>query len=380
VHLFWPGRVEATSRTLPTSQHQRYTCKGRIKVVTEEQQVAAKVPPSSRPAAGPVAGVVGVLLRFPESSIAVVAIVIAVVFQLKNAGFLTSLVPVLLSGTALYGLIALGEAMLMITGEIDLSAAKVYSTTPFIAYYLTQAHFPYGLAIILALAGASLIGMVNGIITVRFGVPSLIATLGMLFLLNGLTLTGSHSEPVVTPSAEPINTFLGEGQQQPIGGLATYGGFIWLMIFMVVLTIVLRRTRFGMHTISVGSNLLAAKEIGIRTQRVKIANFMIMGFLAGLNGLIESTASGSTDPSAGDNSLTLYGIAAAVIGGTSLFGGSGTLVGSVIGAFVIASLLYGLPLIGAQATESDIIVGIAIVIAIILNILVNNWRERRARV
>ena len=348
-------------------------------MVTKQQNVAAEAPPSRRPANGAAAGIFGALLRFPESSIAVVAIVIAVIFQLKNAGFLTSLVPVLLSGTALYGLIAIGEAMLMITGEIDLSAAKVYSTTPFIVYFLTQINVPYGLAILLGLIGAALIGMVNGIITVRFKVPSLIATLGMLFLLNGLTLTLSRSEPVATPHAEPFNTFFGEGQQLPIGGLATYAGFIWLILIMVGLTIVLRRTRFGMHTISVGSNLLAAREIGIRANRIKIANFMIMGLLAGLSGLIESVAAGSTDPSAGDNSLTLYGIAAAVIGGTSLFGGSGTMVGAVIGAFVISSLLYGLPLVGAQATESDIIVGIAIVIAIILNITLNNWRERRAR-
>jgi len=317
-------------------------------------------------------------LQVPEASIAAVAIVIAVVFQLLNPGFLTSLVPVLAASTALYGLIAIGEAMLMITGEIDLSAAKIYSTTPFIAYYLTQAGLPYGAAIVLALVGAALIGMLNGIITVRFGVPSLISTLGMLFLLNGLTLTVSRSQPVTTPVGEPFNTFLGLGQQQPIGGPATYAGFIWMLLALVALTVVLRRTRFGMHTISVGSSLLASREIGIRTQRVKIANFMIMGFLAGLNGIIESVSSNSTDPSAGDNSLTLYGIAAAVIGGTSLFGGSGTLIGAVIGAFVIAALNNGLPLVGAQATAVDIIVGIAIVGAIILNIWLGNLRRRRS--
>jgi simple sugar transport system permease protein len=348
-------------------------------VAIKQSNIAAEAPPTRTPAGSAVRGIAGTLLRFPESSIAVVAIVIAIVFQLRNAGFLTSLVPVLLSSTALYGLISIGEVMLMITGEIDLSAAKVYSTTPFIAYYLTLIHVPYPIAIVLALAGAALIGMINGIITVRFGVPSLIATLGMLFLLDGVTLTVAHSEPVVTPAAEPVNTFLGLGQQQPIGGLATYAGFLWLALFTVILTMVLRRTRFGMHTISVGSNLLAAREIGIRTNRVKIANFMIMGFLAGFNGIIESVASGSTDPSAGDNILTLYGIAAAVIGGTSLFGGSGTLVGAVIGSFVISSLLNGLPLIGAQATESEIILGIAIIVAIVLNILLGNWRARRAR-
>jgi simple sugar transport system permease protein len=108
---------------------------------------------------------------------------------------------------------------------------------------------------------------------------------------------------------------------------------------------------------------------------VKIANFMIMGFLAGFNGITESIISGSTDPSAGDNTLTLYGIAAAVIGGTSLFGGSGTMIGAVIGAYVIAALLNGLPLIGAQATEASIILGIAIVAAILLNILLNRLRN-----
>jgi simple sugar transport system permease protein len=346
-------------------------------VVSKQTDIARGATAEPTPRA--LRGVVGGLLRFPESSIAAVAIAIAIVFQLRNPGFLTSLVPVLLAATSLYGLTALGETMLMITGEIDLSAAKIYSTTPFIAYYLTQAGVPYGLAVILALASGALIGLVNGFITVRLGVPSLIATLGMLFFLNGITLTVSHSEPVVTPHVEPVNTFLGEGQQQPIGGPATYAGFIWLILCMVVLLILLRRTRFGMHTISVGSNLLAAREIGIRTDWVKMANFMIMGFLASLNGIIESVTSGSTDPSAGDNTLTLYGIAAAVIGGTSLFGGSGTVVGAVIGSFVIASLINGLSLVGAQATYSDIIVGVAIVAAIVLNIYLTKLRVRRAK-
>ena len=101
----------------------------------------------------------------------------------------------------------------MITGEIDLSAAKIYSTTPFIVLYLTQAGVPFGLSILLGLAGAALIGMINGIITVRFGVPSLIATLGMLFLLNGLTLTISRSQPVPTPIARAVQYLLRQGQQ-----------------------------------------------------------------------------------------------------------------------------------------------------------------------
>ncbi len=317
------------------------------------------------------------LTRLPEAGIVVVAIVVALIFELLNGAFLSSEVPVLLAGTAQYGLIAVGEAMLMITGEIDLSAAKVYSTTPFIAYYFTLIGIPFPVAIFLGLAGAGIIGWVNGIITVRFGVPSLITTLGMLFLLNGATLTVSHSQPVRTPQSA-INLFLGAGQQASSSGIAGIAGFLWLLAIVIVLAVVLRRTRFGLHTIAVGSNLLAAREIGIRTQRTKITNFVIMGVLAGFAGIIESCASGSIDPSAGDNTLTLYGIAAAVIGGTSLFGGSGTVIGAMIGAFVVSSLINGLPLVGAQAGFADVPLGFAIVAAMILNIKLNALRSRHS--
>lgn len=317
------------------------------------------------------------LARIPEAGIIIVAIAVALIFEFMNSAFLSSEVPVLLAGTAQYGLIAVGEAMLMITGEIDLSAAKVYSTTPFIAYYFTLVGVPFPGAIVLGLVGAGVIGWVNGVITVRFGVPSLITTLGMLFFLNGATLTASHSQPVRTPQSA-INIFLGAGQQVSSSGVAGMAGFLWLLLIVIVLAIVLRRTRFGLHTIAVGSNLLAAREIGIRTQRTKIANFVIIGVLAGFAGIIESCASGSIDPSAGDNTITLYAIAAAVIGGTSLFGGTGTVIGAMIGAFVVSSLLNGLPLIGAQAGFADVPLGAAIVIAMLLNIRLNALRSKHS--
>ena len=303
---------------------------------------------------------------------------IALIFEILNGAFLTSEVPVLLGSTAQYGMLAVGEAMLMITGEIDLSAAKIYSTAPFIAYFFSHLGVPFALAIPLALVGAGLIGLLNGFITVRLGVPSLIATLGMLFLLNGATLTLTHSQPVHTPDSF-VNIALGSGQQSA-SGLGAYAAFGWLIAVVFAFTVVLRRTRFGLHTISVGSNLLAAREIGIRTEKTKILNFVIMGVLAGFAGIIEACASGSIDPSAGDNTLTLYAIAAAVIGGTSLFGGSGTVLGALIGAFVVSSLNNGLPLVGAQAGFADVPLGIAIVVAMVLNIKIFGVgvRNRRA--
>ncbi len=336
---------------------------------------AAAEPRSS--GGGGVGGIVRVASRYPETGIFAVAIIVAIVFQILNGAFLTSEVPVLLASTAQYGLLAVGEAMLMITGEIDLSAAKVYSTVPFLAYWAWDAGLIWPVAILVALLGGAIIGAINGFITVRLGVPSLIATLGMLFLLNGITLTASHSQPVGTPKGW-VDTVLGSGQLH-VGTLSGYAPFGWLLFAVFVLTVVLRRTRFGLHTIAVGSNMLASREIGIKTSKTKILNFVIMGLLAGFAGIVESCASGSIDPSAGDNTLTLYAIAAAVIGGTSLFGGSGTIIGALLGAFVVSSLNNGLPLVGAQAGFSDIPLGLAIIAAMVLNIRLRALSQTSSR-
>ncbi len=147
----------------------------------------------------------------------------------------------------------------------------------------------------------------------------------------------------------------------------------------LILTLVLARTVFGLHVVSTGSNLLAAREIGVRTDRIKIAAFMICGGLAALTGLITATVTGSAAPDTGGSTLTLLAIAAAVIGGTALTGGSGTVIGALIGAFVISCLNSGLVLLGAQATESNIYLGLAILAAMILNVQLDAVRVRRNR-
>jgi simple sugar transport system permease protein len=140
---------------------------------------------------------------------------------------------------------------------------------------------------------------------------------------------------------------------------------------------VLNRTTFGLHTIATGSNIIGAREIGVRTDRIKVYNFMIAGGLAAFAGIVNTIQFSSADPQAGSPFLTLQAIAAAVIGGTSLLGGSGTAIGSLIGAFVVATLNNGLVMVGAQATVSDIYLGAAILLAMILNIQVNRLRARR---
>jgi simple sugar transport system permease protein len=229
------------------------------------------------------------------------------------------------------------------------------------------------------------VGLVNGLITVKLRIPSLITTLGTFFLLTGITVSFAHSQPIRMPVQQPFNLIFGQNRFGPLDSLFSWDGLtgftpiLWTLAVVLILTLVLARTVFGLHVVSTGSNLLAAREIGVRTDRIKTATFMISGGLAALTGVITATISGSAAPDAGGSNLTLLAIAAAVIGGTSLLGGSGTVIGGLIGAFVIACLNNGLVLLGVQATASNIYLGAAILAAMILNVQLDAMRVRRKR-
>jgi simple sugar transport system permease protein len=327
------------------------------------------------------------IARYREASIAAVAVLLVVYIQINNSVFLSSpLMSVVLRDTARIGLISVGIVLVMITGEIDLSVGATFAMAP---YVMIRMNTDWGwslwvtapIAILLGVA----VGFVNGCITVKLRIPALITTLGTFFLLTGITVSFAHSQPIRMPVDQPFNLVFGQNRFGPLDSLFSWDGLtgftpiLWTFAIVLILTLVLSRTVFGLHVISTGSNLLAAREIGVRTDRMKIAAFMILGGLASLTGLITATVSGSAAPDAGGSNLTLLAIAAAVIGGTALTGGSGTVIGALIGAFVIACLNNGLVLLGAQATESNIYLGAAIIAAMILNVQVDAVRVRRKR-
>lgn len=328
-----------------------------------------------------------IVARHREASIAGVAALLVAYIQISNSVFLTSpLMSVVLRDTARIGMISIGIVLVMITGEIDLSVGATYAMAP---YAMIRMSTDWGwslwvsapIAIVLGIT----VGFLNGFVTVKLRIPALITTLGTFFLLTGLTVSFAHSQPIRMPVQQPFNVIFGQNRFGPLDslfsrdGLTGFTPIIWTLAFALVLTLVLARTVFGLHVISTGSNLLAAREIGVRTDRMKIAAFMILGGLAALTGLITATISGSAAPDAGGSNLTLLAIAAAVIGGTALTGGSGTVIGALIGAFVISCLNNGLVLLGAQATESNIYLGAAIIMAMILNVQVDAVRVRRKR-
>jgi len=303
----------------------------------------------------------GRFLRWKEASILLVALILVGYFEYANQDFL-------LTGASLQNLsqfiapvaiITCGEIMLMIGGEIDLSAGMVFALAPFILYFANDAGLPVLPAALLGLIAAGLVGLVNGVVTVLLRVPSFVTTLGTLFLVNGLTLTISAGTPVSPPDAPIFAAVMGNWG---------YSEISWAVGLVVVMHIVLRHTRWGLHTIAAGANPVGAREAGIHVNRLKIGNFVVMGVLAGLTGILEGFRISSFDPQAGGNQIMFLAVAAGVIGGTPLAGGSGTVIGGLIGATVLGVLSDGFTLIGINAFTFNIILGAAILAAMLFNI------------
>jgi simple sugar transport system permease protein len=245
----------------------------------------------------------------------------------------------------------------------------VFTLAPFLMHYLIDYYGMYPiLAIVVAVLAGAAIGLVNGAVTVLLRVPSFVTTLGTLFLVQGITLTTSHAYPAeIPPAAEGLAPWFGK---------ADWSELIWCLLIVALFHLVLIRTRWGLHTVAVGGNLLGASEAGIKVARIKIGNFMVTGALAAFAGILEAFRTSTIDPSSGGTGAMFTAVSAAVIGGTALAGGSGTVIGSLLGALVLAELQNGFNLIGISANPFNIILGLAILISMILN--VHLARLRRA--
>ena len=335
------------------------------------------------------------VLSLREGSIIIVTLLVAIYFALDTSTFLTtSSFKTLLPFFAPFAILAVGEVFVMILGEIDLSIGATYLLAPLIYYKLAVAGIPPVPSVLLALACCMVVGFVNGFLTAVVGISSFVTTLGMLFTLEGLTLIISHGQPVSLPDAQVttstvnvphvingahivltetvnhVSTFakvLGEGK---------YSELIWALVIVVVGQIVLTFTRWGLYTVAVGSNKLAASEAGVRVRLVMIRNFVLCSAAAGFVGILEAVRASQLEPDvAGANELLLKGIAAAVIGGTLLAGGSGTVVGALVGALFLGILNDGLILKGVNADYQLFYLGLAIILALTINVYVHRVRR-----
>jgi len=334
-------------------------------------------------------------LSLREGSIIVVTIIVAIYFSANTSTFFTGEnFKTLLPYFAPLALLGAGEVFVMILGEIDLSIGGMYMFAPIVFYKLDNAGLGLVASAIIALLICMVVGAANGAFVAFAGVSSFVATLGMLFTFEGLSLLLAHGTPVATPGAQVTQTevkvhhvvnghsiLLGEkvnhiGTFAKIFGGGVYSELIWAVVIVVVLQAVLTFTRWGLYTVAIGSNKLGAAEAGVKVKLVTIRNFVLCASLGGLVGLLEAVRSQTIQPDpSGPNELLLIAIAGAVIGGTLLTGGSGTVIGAFIGALFLGILKDGLILQGVNANYLLFYTGLAIVIAMTANVYVGRVRR-----
>ena len=259
--------------------------------------------------------------------------------------------------------IAIGEVLLLVLAEIDLSAGQVFLFCPWVMYWMHQDGLPLVLAILIALAAVSLVGAINGLITVRLNVPSFVTTLAMNFILYGVVLVASNNLQASPIPLSGENSFIAQFM-----GVWKWSEILWVIALTIILTVLLTRTRFGVRIVATGGNLVGAAEAGVPTRRVKVWCFVICSFVAGLVGIIDSIKYGTLDPGNFGVDYILYAVGACVIGGTALTGGRGTVVGAFIGAILLGVLQDGLTVIGVSTNDFFIYVGVVIIIAMALNV------------
>jgi simple sugar transport system permease protein len=312
-------------------------------------------------------------LTLREGSVIVITVVTAVYFAVTLDRFgTTDNFKTLLPYFAPVAILAAGEVYLMINGEIDLSIGAVYLFAPFMFYEINNAGVPLIAALVLALVACMVVGLINGLFTAVVGINSFIATLGMLLALEGLTLIISHAQPVETPGTKvaEVTTFA------RFFGAGTYSELIWALAIVIVLQVVLTFTRWGLYTVAVGGNRLGAAEAGVKVRLVIIRNFILCSMCAAIVGVLEAVRTSSVQPDpAGANDVLFDGISAAVIGGTLLAGGSGTVVGALIGALFLGILRDGLIIKGVNADYLSFYLGLAIIIAMAANTYVGRVRK-----
>ena len=314
------------------------------------------------------------LIAKPEFGPLVLLVLELVVFWSINHAFLSALnVSNTLAFTVELGLIALAMTLLMTSGEFDLSVGSIFGFAPVVMWTLfNQGVVSLEIAFAIALIMAALIGWVNGWFVTRLKIPSFLVTLGMLLVVRGTALFVTDGFPQRTWSAadQPLARILvGEFF---IGPFRVYMSLFWFVGAAVILWYVLTQTKSGNWIQASGGNPGAARARGVNVNRTKVVLFMLSATLAAFAGIISSIRTSAANPNSGTG-YELEVIAMVVIGGTALTGGRGSIVGTVLGVFILRVMRNGIVLIGVPGLAYNIFIG-----AIILGMMALHYGlERR---
>lgn len=305
-------------------------------------------------------------------ALTLVAVALFIFFSLTTETFLTSnSLFNMIRNVARAGIVAVGMSYLLIAGEIDLSVGSVFGfLTVVLGVLVARNGVDLWLSALAVLVLGALIGLVNGLIRTKLGIPSFIVTLAMLTAYRSLAITVSEQRPWNGP---------GSGFFYDITGGTFLAGIPWQIVWMVVIMalggFILSRSRFGYHVYATGGNLEAARSSGINTDRVKILCFMLTSALCGFIALLLFGDLNIAAPITGTG-FELSVIGAVIVGGVALTGGRGTIYGVFIGAVIIAMISSGLVLLGLSQHFGDIATGVLIVTVGTLDLLVRRAASR----
>ena len=313
-----------------------------------------------------------IYLEKPELAGIALLVVLIFLFQIKSDGVFLGLENLrgILGLLPEMGLIAVGVTILMICGEFDLSVGSVFALMPMTMAVTMTAGIPFVPAAALGFLVCIAIGLVNGYVTLAFNIPSFITTLGMLFIARSLTVVISGGFPPLLSNDIPawlFTSYVGPGHVFRMS-------FLWFAVVAILCGYMLARTNFGNWITAVGGFREAAAATGISVNAVKMICFVLCSVLAGFAGMIQVLRLGSPLPSIGEG-LELQAVAAAVIGGTALTGGIGTVLGGVLGALLIRVIDNGLVLSQVDANWFKLAVGFLTIFAVVAN----SWLRARAK-
>ena len=267
------------------------------------------------------------------------------------------------------GFMAFGVTFIIITGGIDLSLGTVMMCSALVGAYSFNAWgLPLWVGVLITLAIAVLFGLMNGIMVAKLGLPPFIATLGsqMISMGIGSIITKVQAQTWPAASAEVGGWFKKALVRTKVFDAIPIGA-IWLLVFFIIACLILHKSKFGRYLYAIGSNEEAARLSGINTANWKIGAYVLSGFFIGMAALFYAAVYSTITPGTGAGQ-EMHGITGVIVGGTSMAGGSGTMVGTLIGVFIMSVLKNGLPACGLQAPWQNFFTGVVVIGAVLLDI------------
>jgi len=298
-------------------------------------------------------------------------LIMFIVFSLASPNFFqfNNIVGILIA-TAVNGVLALGVTFVVITSGIDLSIGTVMTLSGVMTgVAITNLGLPVPVGVLVGLLTGGLAGLVNGVVISKFRIPPFIATLGMLNVAKGLSLVISNLAPIYFNDTPVFNKIaMGSILGELIPGFEIPNAVLIMFGMAIIAGVILNKTILGRYTFALGSNEEATRLSGVNVDFWKTAVYALCGMFAGMAGVIMASRLNSAQPSLGQG-YELDAIAAAVIGGTSLSGGEGTMLGTIIGAFLISTLTNGLRILSVPQEWQTVVTGAIVVLAVYFDII-----------